>query len=340
MSAPTKVPDSRTDLQTAAKPEPITAPRKKRDPRNGLRMSATLATVFTILGHTVFGFEQPLAQVFVALASGYGCALFFEWVDARANGVVPGYAGGGVRKFVDFLLSAHMTSITLSFLLYFNQRLWIMALTVALAIGSKYVLRVRQNGRLQHFMNPSNFAIAFVILTYQWTGVLPWSFTIDIHGVFDWLVPLAIVGLGMRLNLLFTGRIPSVAAWLVTFIALGAGRAWLQHGAVVAELVVLTGIPMVLFTFYMITDPQTSPSRLRSQIFFGAGIAFAYSVLLMLHVQYTMFYSVTIVCGIRGAWLATRSVLESSAKPAALPAGANVLEGAGLQALEGERLSP
>ncbi len=44
----------------------------------------------------------------------------------------------------------------------------------------------------------------------------------------------------------------------------------------------LTGIPMVLFTFYMITDPQTSPSRLRSQIFFGASIAFAYYALLTL----------------------------------------------------------
>jgi enediyne biosynthesis protein E5 len=281
----------------------MSEPKKKRDPRMGLRMSATLATVFTILGHTVFGFEQPLAQVFVALGTGYACALFFEWVDARANGDIPGFLGGGVRKAVDFLLSAHMTSITLSFLFYFNQRLWIMALTVALAIGSKYVLRVRQNGRLQHFMNPSNFAIAVVLAAYQWAGVLPWSFTINLHGVFDWLVPLAIVGLGMRLNLLFTGRIPSIAAWLVTFIALGAGRAWFQHTTVVAELVVLTGIPMVLFTFYMITDPQTSPSRLKSQILFGAAIAVAYCALLMLHVQYTMFYSVTAVCSIRGLWL-------------------------------------
>jgi enediyne biosynthesis protein E5 len=92
---------------------PISAPRKKRDPRMGLRMSATLATVFTILGHTVFGFEQPVAQVFVALGTGYACAMLFEWVDARANEVVPAYAGGP-RKLIDFLLPAHMTSITLA----------------------------------------------------------------------------------------------------------------------------------------------------------------------------------------------------------------------------------
>ena len=301
----------------------MSTPRKTRDPRNGLRMSATLATVFTILGHTVFGFEQSWAQVVVALVTGYSCALFFEWVDARANNVTPGYQGGGFRKLVDFLLSAHMTSITLSFLLYVNQRLWIMALAVALAIGSKYVLRIRQNGRLQHFMNPSNFAIAVVLLVYQWTGILPWTFTTNLFGVWDWIVPLIIVGLGLRLNILFTGRIPTILSWLGTFTVLAAVRAWIIQGtSVLAELVPLTGIAFVLFTFYMITDPQTSPSRLRGQILFGSGIALAYSVLLMLHVQYTMFYSVTVIAATRGIWLFAVSLREPAAKPAPVPVAA------------------
>jgi hypothetical protein len=282
-------------------------------------MSATFATIFTILGHTVFGFEQPVAQVFVAVGTGYLCALFYEWVDARANGVVPAFLGGGIRKLVDFLLPAHMTAITLSFLMYFNQRLWIMAFTVAIALGSKYVFRVRQNGRLQHFMNPSNFGIAVVLLAFQWTGVLPWSFTIDIHGVWDWLVPLIIVLLGFRLNLLFTGRLPTVASWLVTFIVFGVARSWLQHTPIGTQLVVLTGIPNVLFTFYMITDPMTSPSRLRSQILFGSGIACAYFVLLTLHINYMMFYSVTAICAIRGMGLFALSLRSPSAKPAAAP---------------------
>ena len=74
-------------------------------------------------------------------------------------------------------------------------------------------------------MNPSNFAIAVVLIAFQWTGVLPWAFTVDIHGAFDVIVPLIIVCLGMRLNFLFTGRLPTVAAWLVTFIALAFVRA-------------------------------------------------------------------------------------------------------------------
>jgi len=109
--------------------------------------------------------------------------------------------------------------------------------------------------------------------------------------------------LGMRLNILFTGRIPSIVTWVGSFVLLSVVRSWFRNTPLWADLVVLTGIPMVLFTFYMITDPQTSPSRLRSQIIFGAAIAFTYHALLLLNVQYMMFYSVTIVCAARGVCL-------------------------------------
>jgi len=287
---------------------PPAAVKKPRNPRMGLRTSATFATIFTILGHTVFGFEQSVAQVFVALLAGHSSALLFEWVDSRANNRTPGYAGGGWLKTVDFLLAPHMTSITMSFLLYVNQRLWVIALACVLAIGSKYVLRVKQNGRLQHFMNPSNFAIAIILVAYQWTGMLPWGYTVDLSGSWDWIVPTVIMCLGIRLNLMFTGRIFIAISWLITFIVLGVARAYVLDTPVAAQLVVLTGIPMVLFTLYMITDPQTSPSRLRSQFLFGGGIAVAYTVLLALQVQYTMFYCVAFVCAVRGAYFGLLSL--------------------------------
>jgi hypothetical protein len=301
-------------VSPVAEPPVLTvAPKKKRDPRMGLKTSATFATIFTILGHAVFGFEQSWAQVFVALASGYSCAFLFEWVDAKANNREPEFKGGGFGKVVNFLLAPHMTSITISFLIYVNQRMWMMALTVAIAIGSKYVLRVRQNGRMRHFMNPSNFAVAVVLYVFQGTaGMLPWGYTVDLHGAWDWIVPAIIVMLGTRLNIMFTGRIPTILSWLTSFVLFGGLRSWYLGYPFLGQLVVLTGIPMVLFTLYMITDPQTSPSKLSSQIVFGSGIAFAYSVLLMSHVQYTMFYSVAAVCMIRGMWLQWVDMRETS----------------------------
>jgi len=65
----------------------------------------------------------------------------------------------------------------------------------------------------------------------------------------------------------------------------------------------------------MITDPQTSPSRRRSQILYGAEIATAYSGLLMLHVNFTMFYSVTVVCALRGLCLFASSRRASGVVP-------------------------
>ncbi len=285
-------------------------PKKPRNPRMGLRMSATLATVLTFLGHTVFGFEQSVAQVFVALVAGHSSALLFEALDARANGVAPEWAGGGWRKLLDFQLSAHMTSITLSFLIFVNESLWAMALTVVLAIASKYLLRVRQNGRLRHFMNPSNFAIAVVLIVLPWTGILPWAFTTKLSGAWDVIVPCIIVALGLRLNLLFTGRLPLIGSWLVAFVGLGWARSFVLGSPVQAELVPLSGVAMVLFTFYMITDPQTSPSTTRGQILFGSGIAAAYTLLLAFEIQYTMFYAVTLSSAIRGFGLWFESLRE------------------------------
>jgi hypothetical protein len=82
-----------------------------------------------------------------------------------------------------------------------------------------------------------------------------------------------------------------------------------------------TGIPLVLFTFYMITDPQTSPSRPRSQFIFGVSIAIAYEVLLAMQVQYTMFYAVGTVCALRGTIIALQNigVLAHFDQPAPLP---------------------
>jgi Na+-translocating ferredoxin:NAD+ oxidoreductase RnfD subunit len=215
-----------------------------------------------------------------------------------------------------------MTSITLSFLLYYNRQLWIAACAVVLAIGSKYLFRVTVNGRLQHFMNPSNFGIVVVLSVFKWVGVLPWGWTINLHGAWDVIVPLIILGLGFRLNLLFTGRLPLIGAWLGTFILQAAFRSWRMDTPLVGQLVVLTGITMVLFTLYMITDPQTSPSRPRSQVIFGAGIAIAYSILFDFHLQYTMFYAVTAVCAIRGVVLYVAGKRQPAPQPAVFAAAA------------------
>ncbi len=283
---------------------------KPRNPRMGNRMAAALATVLTVVGHTLLGFEQAAIHVVVALLTGYGCALLFEYIDARANQRDAGFEGGGITKAIDWLVSPHMTSITTSFLIYTNERLAVLAFAVALAIGSKYVFRVKNaQGRYVHFFNPSNFGIAVTLFLFPWVSVIPYAFLSHVSGWIDWLVPALILMLGTRLNLLFTKRIPLILAWLVGFVLQAFLRSVFSTTPFLAGIVPMTGVAFVLFSFYMITDPQTTPSSLRGQIIFGLAVAFAYSLLMVEHVIFTLFYAVFAVTGLRGVWLFVQPML-------------------------------
>jgi enediyne biosynthesis protein E5 len=283
---------------------PVAALRTKRDPRVGLRTAATLATVLTVLGHTVLGFEQPWSMVFVALVTGYATALGLEWIDARANGRPPGFAGGGIRKCADFLVSAHMTAITTSFLLYTNSRVGAMAFAVAAAIASKYVFRVSVDGRPQHFMNPSNFGIVLTLLLFPWVSTMPYIFTARVTGAWDVIIPIVMAALGFRLNLLFAERLPLIAAWVAAFVLQAVVRwSFFDDISLLAALAPMTGATFVLFTFYMITDPRTTPSSVRGQIAFGLSIGAAYGLVVSLRIVFTFFFAVTIAALLRGAVL-------------------------------------
>jgi hypothetical protein len=80
----------------------------------------------------------------------------------------------------------------------------------------------------------------------------------------------------------------------------------------------MTGVAFILYTFYMITDPATTPGSTRNQIAFGAGVAFVYGVLLVSHVVFGLFFALSIVCALRGLGLWTMSV-AADRKPAEAP---------------------
>ena len=70
-----------------------------------------------------------------------------------------------------------------------------------------------------------------------------------------------------------------------------------------------TGVAFVLFTFYMVPDPGTTPARPRDQIWFGAAVAMTYGALQVLHVVYGLFFALAIVCSVRGCALWAREAL-------------------------------
>lgn len=277
----------------------------------GLRRFAMAITALNILGHTVLGFEQSWAQPLVALATAYVLELSLELIDSWARRRRPRFLGGPLH-FVDFMLSAHITALAVAMLLYANERLWVISFGVAVALTSKLLFRVPIGDGSRHFLNPSNFGITITLLLFTWVGIAPpYQFTENVGAAGDWILPAIIVISGSFLNARFTYKIPLICAWLVGFAFQAGIRSLLQETPPAAGLAPMTGMAFILFTFYMVTDPATSPSSYRNQILFGAGMALVYGLLVAMHVVFGLFFGLTIVCLVRGAGLYVLNALAS-----------------------------
>ncbi|HEV2150296.1 MAG TPA: hypothetical protein VGR37_23050 [Longimicrobiaceae bacterium] len=282
------------------------------DRLGGLRRFALAITALNVLGHTVLGFEPSWAHPLAALAAAYATEWLLELTDARLNGRAPRYRGGWRTK-VDFLLSAHITGLAVSMLLYANERLMPVAFAAAAAIASKAVFRLPAERGGRHFFNPSNLGITLTLLCFPWIGITPpYHFTEGLDRVGDWALPALVVCTGTLLNAKFTRRLPLIGAWLAGFAAQAVVRHLVLDASLVGALFPVTGVAFILFTFYMITDPGTTPSGTAAQVAFGASVAAVYGLLMAAHVVFGIFFALTAVCAVRGvhahalAWAARR----------------------------------
>ncbi|MEU0743904.1 enediyne biosynthesis protein [Streptomyces sp. NPDC006134] len=291
-------------------PAPDTAVRHNPKVTTALRRFAISISVLNIFGYTLLGFEQPWLWPFVALATGYTVEIVLELLGARAEGRAPRFTGGGFKGLVEFLFPAHITSLAVNMLSYVNDKMWVMVFGVIVAVGTKWVLRAPVKGRMRHFMNPSNFGIAVILVLFPWASIAPpYHFTEYLDGGFDWLVPAIIITLGTMLNAKLTERMWLILAWVVGFALQAIVRGLLFGTSIPAALAMMTGVAFVLFTNYMITDPGTTPSSKWGQIAFGGGVAALYGVLTAMSVAYGLFFATALVCAVRGAFLWTADIV-------------------------------
>jgi hypothetical protein len=280
----------------------------------GLRRFAIAISVFNILGHTVFGFEQAWIQPLASIFTAYVCEIWFELVDCYVHARKPRFSGGWQNK-VDFLLSAHITGVACAMLLYSNSQLMPIVFASATAICSKALLRVTlQNGQ-RHFLNPSNFGITLTLLLFPWVGIAPpYHFSENIHGWGSWILPAVIVMSGSFLNIKFTKRFCVVLGWVGGFVVQGLLRNLVFGVPLIAALLPMTGVAFVLFTFYMVTDPATSPCTSRGQLLFGAMVSMTYGVLVTAHVVFGFFFALTLVSLSRGITLYVQNYLNATSR--------------------------
>lgn len=322
----TTVPDQRAGAP-GAPPQSVPAAKPKDVHYLALRNFALSISIFNVFGYTLLGFEQAWIFPLIAVLTGYTADLTLESVQAWSQHRRPRFLGRGPRGVYEFLLPAHITSLAVNMLVYTNDRIGPVLFGVLCGVGGKYVLQAPIKGRMRHYMNPSNFGIVCTLLAFSsWVAVAqPYEFTEDANTFFRMMIAIIILTAGTVLNTALTKRTLLIVGWLGGFAIQAFLRHWLWDVSLFSALGTMTGVPFVLFTNYMISDPGTTPSKGRNQFMFGGSVAMVYGLLMLANVVYTLFFATAIVCGIRGAgWWVThvyqkRKAQRISAQGASTP---------------------
>jgi hypothetical protein len=277
----------------------------KKDPRyKALRNFAISMSIFNIVGYILLGFEQPWLWPIFALLTGYTTEVLMEVIQSWFERRSPRFVGVSWRETLAFFFPAHITSLAVNILLYANDRFFPIMFGIIVAVTGKYLLQAPINGRMRHYMNPSNFGITATLVFFgSWVSISPpYMFTEHVPDIFKLGIPMIIIIAGTMLNAKLTQRTMLIVGFLGAFVIQALVRFWWYDVAVYNGLSVMTGVAFVLFTNYMITDPGTSPSKPRAQFMFGGAVGIVYGALMAFNVVYTLFFSVVIVCGARGAY--------------------------------------
>jgi Na+-translocating ferredoxin:NAD+ oxidoreductase RnfD subunit len=252
--------------------------------------------------------------------------MLLEWIDARANHRELRFAGN-IRNFINFLPACLIPGFACAMLLYANERLAPVVFAVVLSFASKLLLRAPvANGLTQHIFNPSNFGVGVTLLLFPEIGFAPpYHFTENITGLWDWAVPLLILTTGIIVHGLFTGRLPLVGAWILTFVAQALIRATIFGVPLFVPLMPMTSAAFIIFTLYMIPDPATTPLKPSHPALFGFFVAAVYAATQVLHLVFGLFYALLIVCAVRGIIMHAQKLRKREATPSGLSQGAELL---------------
>lgn len=164
----------------------------------------------------------------------------------------------------EFPSGAVLTAMIVTMVLSPFGKWWVPAVTSAVAVGAKYILR----HRAANIFNPAALGLVLAYYAFgsgeSWWGALPeipmWGLAILVaSGIF----------MADRVN-----KLPAVVAFLGAYYALFTAMAFIGDPTPVAEIFRSPDLQAALyFAFFMLTDPPTAPTRYQDQILFAAIVA-------------------------------------------------------------------
>jgi Na+-translocating ferredoxin:NAD+ oxidoreductase RnfD subunit len=288
-------------LTIRGRPYPILLP-KIRDPRLHL---AAVITSLQILGQFAFHFSVSISQILISLVTA---AVLEVGIAAWRQHVLLWPA------------SALITGNSVAFILrvpgthhgdwWSMNGWWIYAGTAAVSLLSKHVIQV--GGR--HIFNPSNFGLVLCFLLlgparaepldFWWGPMSPWlglAFAIIVGGACLILGRLKLLGLAVAFWCTF-------AVGVAVLAATGHTMAARWHLGPVSEAylwsVLLTSPEILVFLFFMITDPRTTPRGQKERAAYGMSVGLLAALLIApMQTEYAtkvaVLVSLTVVCAVR-----------------------------------------
>jgi Na+-translocating ferredoxin:NAD+ oxidoreductase RnfD subunit len=248
-----------------------------RDPR--LHVASVIITIH-VLGQLGLDFQVSVPQILAAIATCWILEVAITFRQARAF-VWPASAmltGSGVALI---LRVVGTPDDPWSFYAW-----WVFAIVAGLSLLTKYVIKYHGS----HVFNPSNIGlvVAFVVLGSSRVEPLDfWWGPLDIWLVIAYAVILT-GGLLItrRLKLLALGAVFWVTLAIGLALLAGTGQCMTANWAFAPVCgfdywrVIVTSPEVLIFLFFMITDPKTAPSGRVGRVVFGFLVGVA-SVLLM-----------------------------------------------------------
>lgn len=230
--------------QTPCAATPFSAILPRMDPR-WFQISAL--TALLVYGMTQLHFEVAPAQAAVTLAT----VLLTQFIGTRC-----------ARLPAFDPKSALISGLSLCLLLRTNS-LALAALAAVITIASKFLVRV--NGK--HLFNPTNFGLVATMLA---TGGAVWVSPGQWGNVAFFAFLIVCLG---GLVVMRAERSDVTLAFIASYLALIIGRSlWLGEPLAIPFHRLQSGA-LLLFTFFMISDPRTTPDSRTGRILFATLVA-------------------------------------------------------------------
>lgn len=214
-----------------------------RDPRH-LQVASLGALL--LYGMARLAFDVTPGRALLVLAVALLAQLVFGWVS-------------GLPRFE--ARSALISGLSLCLLLRTPSDA-VAALAAVLAVGSKFVLRLRG----KHVFNPTDFGIVVTVAATGAAWVSPGQWGAQAYlGFLLACAGALVVSRALRSDV--------TVAFLVAYAAILFGRALRLGDPVAIPLHQLANGGLLLFAFFMISDPKTTPDSRAGRLVFGALVA-------------------------------------------------------------------